>query len=111
MKIIDVSKKEELDLLYSKSAFTYIGINRESIPDLVNWVEENSSNKVEEVYVIQGSLMNKEYGLLKDPYPNDTNIVSIMLEDIVSIVIKKFEIGARWFDDIVDNNERRESER
>ena len=53
--------------------------------------------------------MNNKYGLTKDnAYPNDLNIVSIKLEDIKEvnrIVVPRFAIGARWFDDIVNNNE------
>ena len=40
-------------------------------------------------------------------YPDDLTILSIELDNITNVetmFIKKFEVGARWFDDIVDNN-------
>lgn len=54
--------------------------------------------------------MNKIYELKEsNKYSNDINIISIENEDldILKIVIKRFELGGRWFDDIVDNNEGR----
>ena len=44
-------------------------------------------------------------------YPDDCTIVSIKLEDMensMAVVIPRFNIGARWFDDIVMNNAARE---
>ena len=58
--------------------------------------------------------MNEKYGLTKDnAYPEDLNIVSIKLEDIKNIFrlsVARFEIGARWFSDIVDNNIERQNQ-
>ena len=53
--------------------------------------------------------MNKEYELhLNNAYQDDLTIVSVMDIDSLPIIIQRFTIGARWFDDIVDNNRRRE---
>ena len=44
-------------------------------------------------------------------YKDELTIVSVKLSDLSNvnaIVIPRFEIGGRWFDDIVDNNARRQ---
>ena len=58
--------------------------------------------------------MNEAYQLTDDnAYPNDLNIVSIKLEnikDVFKMSIPIFDIGARWFSDIVDNNRVRQNQ-
>ena len=47
-------------------------------------------------------------------YADDLNLVAIKLSDIADyskIVLPRFQVGGRWFDDIVDNNRRREEEK
>ena len=104
---------EELDGL--GSALTLEGLAEESIPDFIEWVKEYTPMKSETAYIIKGRTMNDVYGLTGDnAYPDDCTIVSIRLEDMensMKIVMPRFQIGARWFDDIVANNERRESSR
>lgn len=110
MEIIRVSTQEELDYLYNNSALTILGLAEDSIPDFMDYLKENTTVKKERVFVISGKMMNKSYSLKgTNAYPNDLTIVSISLEDIDSkpMIMKRFEIGARWFDDIVDNNASR----
>ena len=56
--------------------------------------------------------MNTKYGLTEsNAYPDNLNILSIKLEDLKDpnkLAIPRFEIGGRWFNDIVDNNARRQ---
>ena len=56
--------------------------------------------------------MNINYGLTgTNKYKDDLTIVSIKNEDIKdlsAIIMPRFEVGGRWFDDVVDNNVRRE---
>ena len=57
--------------------------------------------------------MNDVYYLTgSNAYPKDLTIVSFKLSDLINLKTKlfidKFNVGARWFDDIVDNNLRRE---
>ena len=113
MEIIRVNEKEILNSLYCDSAFTIEGLTEDSILDFVNWTKEYTPFKAEEkVYLIKGKTMNENYQLTEDNrYPDDLTIVSIMLSDLekpFSLVTARFEIGGRWFDDIVDNNARRE---
>ena len=63
-------------------------------------------------HVIDGNEMNDFYMLSgKNAYTGDLHIVVIKLSDLVDpnkIILKRFEFGGRWFDDVVDNNSRRE---
>lgn len=110
---IRVTDKEMLDKLYNDSALTIEGFCEESIPDFLDWINETAKTEDNvNVYVIKGKVMNNEYGLTKDnAYPSDCTIVSIMLSDIENantLIRRRFEVGGRWFDDIVDNNLNRE---
>ena len=62
-------------------------------------------------HVISGAYMNSVYDLFgSNAYPDDLNIVVIRLSDLKdysAIIMKRFEFGGRWFDDVVDNNTRR----
>lgn len=108
-KIIEVSTKDELDMLYKDNALTIEGLAADSIPDFIKWIENLSPLDSDlTVYKISGAVMNKHYKLVgKRKYPNDLTIVSVPLEYILNvgkIIIPRFEIGGRWFNDIVDNN-------
>ena len=61
----------------------------------------------------KGELMNQIYQLTgSNAYPEDLTFVSIPLSmfnnNIGKLALVKFQLGARWLDDIVDNNARRE---
>lgn len=109
---INVTEKEQLDMLYNNSALTIEGLTEESIPDFLDWIEERTPLKERKVYVISGEVMNKQYNLTgNNAYLEDLTIVSVMLNDMENpnaVILPRFEIGGRWFDDIVDNNLRRE---
>lgn len=109
---INVTEREQLDMLYNDSALTIEGLSEDSIPDFIEWIEEKTPLKERKVYVISGEVMNKQYNLTENnAYPNNLTIVSVMSNDIKNIgavTIPRFDVGARWFDDIVDNNLRRE---
>ena len=105
--IENVTTKMQLDNLYNNSAFTIEGLAEDSIPDLISWLEESTTFTTDEpiVYVTKGYVMNLAYGLVGDnAYNNDLTIISIIDIDSLKIALKRFSIGARWFDDIVDNN-------
>lgn len=108
--IENVTTKAQLDKLYSNSAFTIEGLADESIPDMVKWLEENTTFTTDEpvVYVIKGNVMNDMYKLYgSNAYDKHLTIVSIINIDLVKIALKRFSVGGRWFDDIVDNNANR----
>lgn len=115
MKITTVEDKSGLDALYKDSALTFQGITRESIPDVIQWVKQYTEFKTDEenVYVVSGETMNNFYGLTGiNQYVPHLNIVCVKLSDLaepMKLVIPRFRVGGRWFDDIVDNNARREN--
>ena len=115
MNIINYNTREIADELYNNSALTMEGLAEESIPDLIEWIKQYTAIKNENVYVIKGKDMDIIYGLTgSNAYPDDCTIISVKLEDMESpmaVAIPRFQIGARWYDDIVDNNARREAEK
>ena len=114
MEIKTLTTKEELKKLEDDSALTIEGLTEESIPDLIDWVKQYTPLINENVYVVKGKTMNEVYGLTEsNAYPNDCTLVSIKLVDMENyekIILSRLEIRGRWFDDIVDNNLRRQKE-
>ena len=117
MKKIIVQTKAQLDELEKESALTWEGLttDEESLTQLFDWIKSYTPMKQEVAYVITGATMNLAYGLTGDnAYRDDLHIVSVKLSDIENvgaIVIPRFQVGGRWFDDIVANNRRREEEK
>ena len=114
MKITTVEDRAGLDALYKDSALTFEGITRDTIPDVVQWVKQYTKFKIdeEEVFVVRGETMNDLYGLTgTNQYVTHLNIVCVKLSDLaepMKLAIPRFKVGGRWFDDVVDNNARRE---
>ena len=105
-----VTTRAQLDKLYENWAFTIEGLVEEAIPDLMNWLKNNTTFKTDKpiVYVTTGAVMNKEYSLTGDnAYSDEVNIVSVIDIDLMEVALKRFQIGGRWFTDIVNNNMRR----
>lgn len=107
--------EDDLQDLYDDSALTFEGtvIDDDNLGYLVKWLDNyNCHMKKPDFYVTEGQLMNSYYGLTgNNAYPDDCHILSIKLSDLDNvggIVLPRFQIGGRWFDDIVDNNLRRE---
>lgn len=102
-----VNTRDELDELYKGSALTIEGLDDsdESLNRYTEWLNKNVGGfKGEpEFYVIHGETMNAEYGAY---YPDDLNIVCVKLDCFIKfglLAVKRFQIGARWFDDVVNN--------
>ena len=110
MNLIEVKSIEECKRL--GSAFTMEGLctNDESLNQLKDWINERTTLLKDNIYVISGKNMNTWYGLTgTNAYPDDTSIICIDLddiEDINAIVFARFQIGARWLDDVIENNLR-----
>ena len=108
-----ITTREEIENL--GSALTIEGLAEKSIPDFIGWVKEHTPMINEDVYIIKGKTMNDIYHLTgNNAYKDDCTIVSIDLNDMenyASVIIPRFQIGARWLDDIIDNNVRREMEK
>lgn len=111
MEIIRVNSRQELDYLYSVSALTIEGLHEDSIPVIMEILKNNTAVYRERAFIIPGKFMNEQYGLTgTNAYKDDLSIVSFSLKDFDAIPITfiRFGFGGRWFDDVVDNNARRE---
>jgi hypothetical protein len=102
---------ELLDYFYRNSALTFEGCEKseENIEFINQWLTQLGANKSDEIKLhwISGKTMNDNYGLSgHNAYPYDLTLLVIEPEDIdlMKVVIERFTIGGRWFDDIVDNN-------
>ena len=101
------------DEFYDGSALTIEGLDLDSLDDYANYLDNICGLENGAVfYVIDGNEMNDFYMLSgKNAYPGDLHIIVIKLSDLVDpnkVILKRFEFGGRWFDDVVDNNARRE---
>lgn len=99
--IKEVKTFEELKKLYDGSAMTWEGLKKESF---VEALKECSYSKDAWGYYLTGKTMNKLCRLSGDnAYPDSLTIFSILDSKGLAITV-----GARWMDDIIDNNARRE---
>lgn len=116
MKVIQVTTVEQVKELEADSALTMEGFKTDEkhLQELLDWVKKHTPLIREDIYVIEGAQMNAFYGLTGDnAYQPDLHIVCIKLSDMVAsmrIVFPRYDIGGRWFDDIVDSNRRRQGE-
>ena len=112
-EIINVDSKT-LEELVKGSALTFEGLAESSFDEFLDWVKDVAGLKTRRLYVTKGRLANSEWLLTGDnAYRNDLNIVSVKLDDMEDwnkIVRARFQVGARWMDDIHDNNVIRERE-
>lgn len=109
--LIKVEDTSFLDELYQNSALTFFA---EPVPELLdfiyNWLNNKQVLKEESVnmYLLTGKHLKDKYKyrglddhitilciMLKDLNLNDENMISFSREH--------FAVGARWFDDIIDN--------
>ena len=109
MKVFKLTTREELDKLYETSCFTWEGMDdsEQNLAAIESAIRENGYKEEECMfYTYKGELMNNSYGLKgNNAYPSDLTFVSI--PNFYNPMFK-LNYGARWFDDIVDNNARRE---
>lgn len=100
--IREVTTKEELKELYDHSAMTWEGLRKE---DYQEALEDCSSDPENDGYYISGATMNTLCKLTeRNAYPNDLNIFCIKHFQGLAIWY-----GARWLDDIIDNNADRQN--
>lgn len=100
------------DEFYDDSSLTLEGLDLDSLDDYANYLDDICGlNDCAVFNVIDGNEMNDFYMLSGDKaYPGDLHIVVIKLSDLVNpnkIILKRFEFGGRWFDDVVNNNASR----
>lgn len=102
MKIINVETIEQLKELYDSSAMTWEGLNSNDFGEALKDVSQQGVDGTG--YVTTGKVMNELTKLTgNNRYPDDLSIFSI--KDFKGLAISW---GARWMDDIIDNNLDRE---
>ena len=106
---------DDLVNLEKGSAFTFEGLmsDDKNLNDLVDFFNEKTNIKIPmKIYHATGEKVNNLYGLTgRNAYPNDLDIVLLPLDnwnELGDLPMIKIQIGARWFDDIVDNNRMRQ---
>lgn len=95
-----VTSLEDLKYLYDHSAMTWEGLRKEDF-DLA---QKTCGGENSIPYLTKGKVMNELCHLTGDnAYPDDLNIFSVLPFKGLAM-----QYGARWMDDIIDNNARRE---
>ncbi len=112
MELINVTDPATLKELYNCSALTFEGVIVEEADQYRDFFKDCTEiDESKPCYVISGKMMNDTYGLMgSHAYPDDLHIICFKhdtFKDVSKIIIKRFQIGGRWFDDVVDNNARR----
>lgn len=108
---------DEIKELANKSAFTWEGVDlsEENLLEIVKLLKEHTKIKLPvNFFVFDGRTMNKTFGLTeKNAYQDDLHFLSIDLDnwsEMGNLPIFKMQVGAKWLDDIVDNNQVRQDE-
>lgn len=112
---LDVADDNKISELEHGSAFTWEGmvVDAENLSTIVEALKEETSISLPvRFYTWTGEVMNNKYGLTgRNAYPEDLTFLSIDLDNWGSmdgLIEFKFSVGARWLDDIVDNNKVRQ---
>ena len=101
MEPIIIENREDLKHLYDNSAMTWEGLRKEDFELAL----EKCGGENAKGYLTTGKVMNELCHLHgNNAYPDDLSIFSIWPFKGLAI-----QYGARWMDDIIDNNARREN--
>ena len=117
MKVVNVENFEQFKELVDGSAFTWLGMTsgEDNLKAIESFFKEEGNvmdpNQEMEIHIWTGKQGNEWMGLIKDPYPEDLTCISLPLDqfnNIGKLAMLKLQVGARWLDDIYDNNLRHE---
>lgn len=101
MNVKETKTLEDLQFLYNHSAMTWEGLREEDFQVAL----ETCGGEGAQGYLTKGEVMNDLCQLTgSNAYPDDLNIFSVVPFKGLAIMY-----GARWMDDIIDNNAYRES--
>lgn len=117
MVLVSIPERDEVEMFkkfYSTSCFTFEGMDisdkkatkafKEEFEKLAR--ETGFTEKKMIGYFYSGEAMNRRFKLTgSNAYPDDLTFVSI--PNYYNPIVK-LKVGARWFDDIVDNNSIRQ---
>ena len=101
---------EDIEEMYNRSEFTWEGMNidKDNLYVISGVIEQNGllPEKPYTFWTWSGKMFNEMYNLTGDNrYPDDLTFLAI---DNLYDPMFKIATGARWLDDIVDNNSARE---
>lgn len=114
LKVNADNREATFNAAYNGSYYTILGC----AGDLNEWtagykdlLETRGIGTPKEFITFKGADMNEFYGLTGDNAYND-ELTYLMFPlnalDVAKLAIFKLQAGDRWFDDIVDNNQRRQ---
>lgn len=114
MVLAKVPEGREDEMLISfcqSSAFTFEGLDitdKKGLKELEKYLRETGFEKKDMLGLhFKGSVMNRVYGLTdSNAYPDD--LTFLVIPDYYNPIVK-LQLGARWFDDIVANNQIRQN--
>jgi hypothetical protein len=113
LSIQHVTTEAQAKALYDTSALTWEGLDASpaSLEQVIQWMNGLGVDTCKAVFnIVQGAVMNTLYGLTgTNAYPKRLTIVSVTGIQVEKLVIPRFQVGGRWFDDIVDNNRQRQT--
>ena len=109
--LTDDQAKSKFEEFYEGSMLTFAGMVPEEAQLYVDYFKDFTTvDESVDGYIYTGKAMNTYYHLRgKKRYPEDLHFLTIPLKafkECGKIAIPRFQIGGRWFDDIVDNNRR-----
>lgn len=95
-----VRTQEEIKDLIKASAITMVGLTEGKDGDLA--FQEFLKDYLEDdtIYITEGRVINEFYGT---DFQGDLRIVSLKYNKLGRLPLIRLEIGARWFDDFIDN--------
>ena len=108
---------EKLRKAYEGSYYTILGaggVLQEWKDGYADLLQQRGIGSITEWIEFSGKEMNAEFSLTgNNRYPNDLHCLAFSLEglDVGKLAIFRLQMGDSWFDDIVDNNVRREEEK
>lgn len=110
MKTTYATTPKQLKELYNQCALTFEGVPESEVGGIEAWIKRYTEITDEATaHIIKGETMNKVYYLTGDnAYKDNLTIIAITGINLREVAIPRFDVGGRWFDDIVDNNARKQ---
>ena len=111
MNFVKLENSDKFEEFENGSALTFTGIIPEEAQEYVDYFKDYSEvDETVDAYIFEGKLMNEHYNLAGNVrYKNDLHFLVVPLDafkNVEKVALERFQIGGRWFDDIVANNAR-----
>lgn len=108
--IVKQATEQDIRDMYDRSEWTWEGMSddEDNLNQIADFLEINVPKLAQPYtfWIWQGDMFNDMYGLTgRNAYPDDLTFVAV--DDLYEPFLK-IQYGARWLDDIVDNNLERE---